>query len=421
MSHPSQRLLSLERLLALVLALALAAAACGNDDDAETPSASPGEEGTAAESLEGLEPGAPLDVGALLTLSGAQAVIGEIQLRGIEIAVDELNAEGGVAGHPIRLVVRDTGADPTTAVSLAQELVEREGVKFILGTTLSTPALAVFEYLNEAEVPMMGSQSADAVANPEQYPFGFSMSPLTSIQAATVVELSLEAFDPAVVGILAEATAFGDSFKVGFDEVLAEHDVTDVVTQQYEQGAADVEPQLSTLRDAGAEVVFAAALGSDIVRIVRTASLMGWDVPIVAPSGSLAETVEAAGGATAVENLYAFMSRKHTYPEGGEPDPAAQAFADKLKEKLGQDPLETNLGQDSAFYDVVHLMKFSFEEAATVEGAAVRDALASMEWDEGSYAEWRMNPDTHTSITVEDQALVQAGTFRDGFFQRLAD
>jgi len=420
----------LSRAVVALLALALLAAGCGDDDDegeetgASTPSTAgrDADEGGTAEGLEGLDPGAPLKVGVLLSLSGPQGVIGEIQLRGIEIAVDELNAEGGVAGHPIELAVRDDGGDPTQAVSLAQELVQREGVKFILGTTLSSPALAVFEYLTEAEVPMMGSQSADQVADPERYPFGFSMSPLTSVQAATVVALSLEAFEPGVVGVLAEATAFGDSFLAGFEAELETQQFTNVVTERYEQGSADVAPQLRNLRDAGVETIFAASLGADVARIVRTASQeLGWDVPIVIPSGSLAETVEQAGGPAAVSSLHAFMSRKHTYPEGGEPDPAAAAYAELLKEKLGQDPLETGLGQDSAFYDVVHLMAFSFEEAGTVDGPAVRDALETMEWPDGSYAEWDMNPETHTSITVEDQALVRADTFRDGFFQRIGD
>lgn len=417
----------LSRAVVALLALALLAAGCGDDDGEETGASQStagrsAEEGDTAEGLEGLDPGSPLKVGVLLSLSGPQGVIGEIQLRGIEIAVDELNTEGGVAGHPIELAVRDDGGDPTRAVSLAQELVQREGVKFILGTTLSSPALAVFEYLTEAEVPMMGSQSADQVADPDRYPFGFSMSPLTSVQAATVVALSLEAFEPGVVGILAESTAFGDGFLAGFEAELADQQFTNVVTERYAQGSADVAPQLRNLRDAGVEAIFAASLGADVARIVRTASQeLDWDVPIVIPSGSLAETVEQAGGPAAVANLYAFMSRKHTYPEGGEPDPAAVMYAELLKEKLGQDPLETGLGQDSAFYDVVHLMAFSFEEAGTVEGPAVRDALETAEWPDGSYAEWDMNPETHTSITVQDQALVRADTFRDGFFQRIGD
>lgn len=408
--------------LSLLLVALVLASGCG-DDDADDGATDDTTATTTAskERLAGLEPGDPLKVGLILTTSGPQGVIGNIQLRGVKLAVEEINEAGGVAGHLIELVQRDDGANPTTAVSLARELVERDKVRFIIGTTLSSSALAVGEYLNQAEIPMIGSQSADEVANPQKYPFLFSGSPLTSVQAATVVEKSLEAFSPADIGIVAEATAFGDGFVKGFETTLRRVAFKGkVLVERYPQGAPDVTPQLEALRRGGAEVVFAASLGADIVRIVRTTSGMGWDAPIVGPAGSLAETVKGAGGPAAVRNLYAFTSRKHTYPEGGEPDLAAVEYRDKLKQTLGQDPLETALGQDSAFYDMVYLMATAFEDAGSVDGEKVRDALETVRYS-GSYAEWKMQPDRHVSITVADQALIRADSFRDGFFQRIGD
>ena len=82
-------------------------------------------------------------IGILTALSGAQAIYGEQTKRGVEYFTKEVNARGGVLGKPVEIIYEDSVADPATAVRKAQKLVEKDGVKFLTGLSMSSEALAI--------------------------------------------------------------------------------------------------------------------------------------------------------------------------------------------------------------------------------------------------------------------------------------
>lgn len=372
--------------------------------------------------IQGLGRNDPVKMGVLLTLSGSIGVIGAVQKRGVEIAVDEINAKGGVLGHKLEMVIRDDAATPSTAVNLARELVEKEKVHFILGTTLSGPALATFQYIDEAEIPMMGSASDDSVADSSKYPFAFSGSPLTAVQAQGMVEASVAAFKPKKVGILGESTAYGDGLVTNYEKYLGEAKTALSGTQRYAQGATDLSAPLDALRRSGAEIVLAAALGGDVIRIVRAMGTMGWNVPLFAASGSLAETVKSSGGPSAVPNLYSINSKLLTFPKGGEAPKATLDYVKQVKQKLGVATLDgVSIGQDAAHYDMVNLFVESIKDAKSVDGTKIRNALQKgQSLPGGVYSKYgNFTPKHHASITPDEQAVVVAASYKDGLFERV--
>jgi branched-chain amino acid transport system substrate-binding protein len=82
-------------------------------------------------------------IGILTALSGAQAIYGEQTKRGVEYFAKEVNARGGLLGKPVEIIYEDSVADPATAVRKAQKLVEKDGVKFLTGLSMSSEALAI--------------------------------------------------------------------------------------------------------------------------------------------------------------------------------------------------------------------------------------------------------------------------------------
>src|SRR3990172_5163537 len=129
--------------LALVLSLLLLAAACG-DDEEETPAASPTATETAAAETPtptGPATGEPIKIGLLNLLSGPLASVGQPQQQALELAFEQMNAQGGVLGRPLQLVTYDTTASPEKAVEGARSLTA-QGVKFIVGPATSSEVLA---------------------------------------------------------------------------------------------------------------------------------------------------------------------------------------------------------------------------------------------------------------------------------------
>lgn len=412
-------------LLALVVVSALVAAGCGDDDDDGGRTSGAGATTTAAaggggNEIEGLEPGEPLKVGVLMTFSGPVAEAGHQQFRGLEAAIEDINADGGVAGHEIEVVRRDDGGDPNKAVSLARELVEQEKVKIVFGTTLSTPALAVMPYLTQQKVTLVGSMSADQVDDPSTFPYVFTGSPVTRTQVQAMVSTGQASFDAKKVGVLVEATAYGDSllpqFRAQLEEAGLQGDA--IVVQRYPQGAPTIEAQMSALRNAGVGVVYHGGIGADAVRIPRTAAQVGLDVPLVGNQGTNAlieQILLQLGGADKATNVYSIYFRKQTYTEGGRPAADLVAFQQRMSDAAGRDL--ASVSQEATFFDLGRIVADAIEEARTLEADPLRKAIEGTTF-RGLLVDWDFTTDRHAGPTADDMVLSRSARFSNGGWER---
>lgn len=416
---------SLWRFVILLMPLALVAAACGDDDggDAAPPaddSPSTTDE-DAAQGLEGLESGEPLKIGVVLTFSGPVGVAGEQQFRGLEIAVEEINADGGIAGHPVELVSRDDGGEPSQAVAVTRELVEREDVQIVFGPTLTSPALAMAPYTTSEGVTMLTSASADQVDNPDEFPYLFSGSPNATTQVQAMVRFGQEVFGGQTPGVLLEATGYGDSLLPAFREALTAAGVAedDIVVERHEQGAPDLTPQINALRDAGVDVFYHGGIGADNVRIPRTVVQVGWDVPVVGNQSTQTNAdaiVEEVGGEDKASNIYAIYFRNQTYPPGGEPPTDVVAFHEKVVEAAGEE--RASVSQEGMFYDMAFVLKKALEQAGSLDAEALREALEDIT-HEGIYIDWDFTPDRHAGPTPDEMVITRVTNHQSGAWEQV--
>lgn len=102
----------------------------------------------------------PIRIGLVAALSGQSAKSGEAISRGLNIALDEINADGGVLGRPLELVSRDDESNPGKGLLAARELVQRQGVAALIGGLDTPVALAIVPFVNEAKVPFIDPWAA---------------------------------------------------------------------------------------------------------------------------------------------------------------------------------------------------------------------------------------------------------------------
>ena len=154
-------------ILALLIALGLALASCGDDDpDQSGGQAQPAaaaeqqqqqQQGDAAEDAE--PAGEALKLGAILDHSGDLADYGNNMINGFRLAIEHLNAAGGVNGQPVEFVSADSGGDPNVALEEARRLIEVEGVHVIIGPVSSAEAGAIYRFAADARVPVIAPSS----------------------------------------------------------------------------------------------------------------------------------------------------------------------------------------------------------------------------------------------------------------------
>ncbi|MBP0445202.1 ABC transporter substrate-binding protein [Roseomonas sp. SSH11] len=282
--------------------------------------------------------------GALYPLSGALALLGDESYRGLEMAVEERNAAGGLLGRPIRLIRADAN-DQAAAVNEARRLMGQERVSVLFGTYGSTLSFAATQVSEAQGIPFFELGAiADSITER-----GFRNLYRTCPRASDFARVSAEAVAeilPGLLGIpratlrvaiLHEDGLYGTSVAEFQAARLREANIQLVEGVAYPTRTADLGPAVQRLREASADVLLHTAGQNDVVLLFRTLREAGWRPRMIMGSGagySLTDTARTLGRAMdGVMNVdftqYAIAERLA---------PGNAAFAEAYKRRYGSDP-----------------------------------------------------------------------------------
>ena len=268
------------RWLALLLTLLLVTAGCASGGEVGD-----GAGAGASDAAGGIEPaegegpqGDPLKIGMATTLSGAIALFGVANQDGAQLAVDELNAAGGVLGRPVELIVRDDEAAPESGAQIARDLIIEDEVDVLLGPVSSGVALAITEVSKERKVPfIVHTSNTEALMVENFQPYMVSVVPNTGMEArAQAVDLADSEFTKWAT--IAPDYEFGRT-QTGtwVDTITAENPDVEIVEQQWpELGETDFQPFVTAILSQEPEAVYSPLFAGDLVTFTRQASNFGF-------------------------------------------------------------------------------------------------------------------------------------------------
>jgi branched-chain amino acid transport system substrate-binding protein len=351
----------------------------------------------------------PVKLGLAAAVSGGSAASGEAIKRGLTIALDEVNARGGVlGGRKLELVVRDDEGNPQKGVTIARELVEREKVAAVFGGLHTTVALAQVPVWHELATPYVGTWAAgtNITRNGRTPNFVFRVSANDDEVDKYLVRYATEQLRRARPGLLLENTAWGQSNEAGLTKWFGERGVKAVGIEKFNWNDPDMSPQLLRLRQAGADVVMLVANAPEGAQVVKSKAKVGWTVPIVShwgiSGGRFAElTGELSDGVVFVQ----------TYSFFGKQGPRGEAVLKALRERYGvkgPEDVTAPVGVANA-YDALHLVALALEQAGSTEGPKVRDALENLRAEHaGLIKTYRrpFTPEQHDALTERDYMMV---------------
>jgi branched-chain amino acid transport system substrate-binding protein len=191
--------------------------------------------------------------------------------RGMEMAIAEINEAGGIGGKQLEMISRDDAGEPGEAVRVAEELVTREGVSILTGTTLSNVGLAVASFAAQNEVLYLAAEPlADAVTLQSGNRYTFRLRPSTYMQAAMLAELAVD--NPATRwATIAPNYAYGQEAVAAFKAIMSEKrpDIEWVGEQWPALFNIDAGAEVQALAAAEPEAIFNVTFGADLARFVR--------------------------------------------------------------------------------------------------------------------------------------------------------
>ncbi len=300
-------------------------------------------------------------------------------LRGAEIAIEELNANGGVMGEQITLVSADTGQDPTEGVRAYEYLAETEEVDFIISGSIDDVSLGWLPRMQEYRIPTLDTWTSyigiiDMVVEDPESMAPYFMNIASDEALATLyinfgADVLKEKMGWDSVVILAEDTAFGEAITGLVTEALAPVagiEVKDIIT--YDVATVDFAPIFSRAQDTGADFIYQVSsvnsqvVSSQYVKLQVPMAMTG--VNVAALGMEYWEDTGGAGGG---------ISTLSPIPSVGfKLDPASQAFVDTYQAKYDSRPLLPHFNGFNAYHGLKQAMAAAEEAGGfdNVEGWA---------------------------------------------------
>lgn len=318
--------------------------------------------------------GDPIRIGALYALSGNNAAIGTNILRGIDLAVEEINGAGGVDGHPIQIVRGDTQGDPEVARQVAERLILQEKVHAVVGCHQSTLTEIVAQVCEEHKIPMITAISTVDSISTHGFRYLFRLCPMNSLYLESMFMYLRDQEEKTgrkvgTIAVFADDSMIGQEAIRCADIYAPQYGMEIVEKIQYRQGAADLTEEILALKRADADAVLAESYVSDAILLMRTMEEQGYDPPIlIAKANGFADPsfIPATKGIS--DGLTSVVEWNPDLTKG-------QEINERFKEIFG---IDMN-GHSAESYTSIWTLKTAFEQAGTADGEAVRDALAAMD------------------------------------------
>lgn len=354
-----------------------------------------------------------IKIGLIASLSGPSAKSGEAITRGLTIAIDEINASGGLLGKQVELIRRDDENNPTKGLVAARELVQREGVAVLFGGLQTPVSLAIVPYMNQSKKPFMGPWAAGTpiTQNGAEENYIFRVSAFDSMVDVALVDRAVNVHGAKKPGLILINNPWGESNQKGLEAALGAKGMEHAGIEKIEQSDVDVVPQLTRLKENGADTLFMVANVGPSAQVMKSLERMGWDVPVVSHWGPAGGRFSELGGPRAKD-----VEMIQTFTFSGNPSPKAAEMMAKLKAKFpeikGEEDVTPAVGIANA-YDGMHLAALAIKNAGSTDGPAVRQGFYDIKEYDGLIKKYEtpFTPESQDALGPNDLVFTQ---FIDG-------
>ncbi len=354
-----------------------------------------------------------IKVGLIASLSGPSAKSGEAITRGLTVAIDEINAAGGLLGKQVELLRRDDENNPGKGLIAARELVQREKVSVLFGGLQTPVSLAIVPFMNQSKAVFMGPWAAGTpiTQNGAKENYIFRVSAFDSMVGVALVDRAVAVHGAKKPGMMLINNPWGESNEKSLLVALKAKGMENAGIEKIEQSDIDVVPQLTRLKSNGADAIFMVANVGPSAQVMKSLERMNWNVPVVSHWGPAGGRFSELGGPRAKD-----VEMIQTFTFSGNPSPKAAEMMAKLKKHFpkikGEADVTPAVGIANA-YDGMHLAALAIKNAGSTDGPAVRKGFYNIKSYDGLIKIYEMpfSPEKHDALGPDDLVFTQ---FIDG-------
>ena len=305
-------------------------------------------------------------IGAITSLTGRFATFGKMQKAGFQVALDEINAAGGLNGSPVELDLQDDASDTNKALSAAETLVN-DKVPVVIGAYASSITKPLSQYLARQKVPLIVATAVDETITKPGNAYTFRVNNQSSVYSRSLLT-AVQKLPIKTIAVLTSNDAFGKSVASDIGSILGKGNYQIVAQDTYDAGLNDFRPLLSRFKAQNPDALLIASYEADSVAIARQAKEVGLSPKLIAGFATgfaLPSFIQGAGAAA--ENVVVVMVWNSDVTYLG-----AQNLYTKLKAALGgEEPSQHAAQSYAAMLSAVDAVK----RAGSTDPQKVRDAL----------------------------------------------
>ncbi len=359
--------------------------------------------------MTGLASAKTLKIGAILSVTGPTAFLGVPEVNTLKMLVESINAQGGINGEMVELIVKDSAGQKEKAVSYAKQLIEEDKVFAILGPTRTGSTLAIKSLCEKSGTLLISCASSKMIVDPVAK-FVFKTPQNDSLAVRKIME-DMKKNNITKIGVAVGGTGFGKMGKKFSEMIAPEYGITVVATEVYAPNVTDLSSLVAKWKgnpDIQAVINWSIVPAQTI--LAKNMRQAGWDVPFYLSHGfGNIKYVEVGG--KAVEGVIFPAGRLLIADILPDNHPQKKVLVDykNAYEAKFNEPVSTFGGHA---YDALMILKQALEQVGSTDKMKVRDAIENMTFV-GTGGIFKFSATDHSGLSIDAFEMM---TVKDGKF-----
>lgn len=346
----------------------------------------------------------PIKIGSVLSVTGPAALLGDPELKTLELYVDKINKDGGVLGRPLKLVHYDDGGAANKAVGFFKRLIDDDKVDILVGGTLTGVTMAVIPMVEHAQIPFISLAGAGVIVEPvKKWVF---KTPHTDGMAAERALRDMAKNGITQIALLSDTGGFGQSARKEAKKYAEKLGIKILADETYGPKDTDMTAQLTKIKGAAhVQAIFVAGFGQGPAIVNKNIKQLGITMKVYHFHGVASkEFIELSGGAAEGVRLpAAALIVASQLPANDPQKPVDEAYIKAYTARY-HEPVSTFGGHA---YDALMIAVNAIKKAGSTDKAKVRDAIEQTKNYVGVDGVYNMSPTNHLGLDLGAFRMVE--------------
>jgi branched-chain amino acid transport system substrate-binding protein len=224
-------------------------------------------------------------IGAIFASTGPASHLGVPEVNTVEMMVEEINADGGINGHPLEVIIYDTETNAEKCATMVNRLIEQDEVLAIIGPTTSGNSLAIIDTITAAEIPLISCAASTMIVEPVEERYWIFKTPQTDRAAITEIYTRMEAEGITKVALITDTSGFGAAGRAILLDDAADYGITLVDDQTFSSGDTSMQSQLTHIKGTDAEAVICWATDKESAVVASDMQTLQMEIPLYCSHG----------------------------------------------------------------------------------------------------------------------------------------